>query len=131
MGCYGIGVERLLAAAIEQNHDDDGIVFPAPIAPYDVQLLALNTDIPDVIAAADDLYEALQASGLSVLYDDRAESPGVKFNDADLIGLPVRVVASRRNLNQGVVEVKRRDSSDASQVPMGEAVGAVRSLLDG
>ena len=130
MGCYGIGVERLLAAAIEQNHDDNGIVFPSPIAPYDVQLVALNTDVPEVISAADDLYESLQAAGLSVLYDDRAESPGVKFNDADLIGLPVRVVASRRNLNQGVVEVKRRDSSDASQVPMDEAVDAVKSLLD-
>ncbi len=129
MGCYGIGVERLLAAAIEQNHDDNGIVFPTPIAPYDVQLLALNTDVPEVISAADELYEGLQYAGLSVLYDDRAESPGVKFNDADLIGLPVRVVASRRNLNQGVVEVKRRDSSDASQVPMNEAVDAVRSLL--
>ena len=129
MGCYGIGVERLLAAAIEQNHDDNGIVFPAPISPYDVQLVALNTDVPDVIAAADNMYEALESAGLSVLYDDRAESPGVKFNDADLIGLPVRVVVSRRNLNQGVVEVKRRDSSDATQIPMDDAVDAVRSSL--
>ena len=129
MGCYGIGVERLLAAAIEQNHDDNGIVFPAPISPYDVQMVGLNTDVPEVVSAADDLYEKLESAGLSVLYDDRQESPGVKFNDADLIGLPVRVVVSRRNLNQGVVEVKRRDSSDATTVPMDEALEAVRSLL--
>ena len=131
MGCYGIGVERLLAAAIEQNHDDNGIVFPTPIAPYDMHLVGLNTDVPDVVSAADDLYGDLESAGLSVLYDDRAESPGVKFNDADLIGLPVRVVVSRRNLNQGVVEVKRRDSSDAISVPMGDAVETVKSLLDG
>ena len=130
MGCYGIGVERLLAAAIEQNHDDSGIVFPAPIAPYDVQLVALNTDVDEVVAVGDDLYERLESAGISVLYDDRHESPGVKFNDADLIGLPVRVVASRRNLNQGVVEVKRRDSSDATTVPLDDAVETVKALLD-
>ena len=131
MGCYGIGVERLLAAAIEQNHDDNGIVFPPPIAPYDVQLVALNTDVAEVVAAGDDLYESLESAGLSVLYDDRHESPGVKFNDADLIGLPVRAIVSRRNVNQGVVEVKRRDSSDAASVPMDEAVATVLSLLEG
>ena len=130
MGCYGIGVERLLAAAIEQNHDDNGIVFPAPIAPYEVQLVALNTNVDEVVAVGDDLYERLETAGISVLYDDRHESPGVKFNDADLVGLPVRVVASRRNLNQGVVEVKRRDSSDATTVPIDEAITTVQSLLD-
>ncbi len=130
MGCYGIGVERLLAAAIEQHHDDNGIVFPRPIAPYDVQLVALNTDVPDVVSTGDELYASLESAGLSVLYDDRHESPGVKFNDADLIGMPVRVVVSRRNFNQGVVEVKRRDSSDPVSVPMDEAVATVQSLLD-
>ena len=131
MGCYGIGVERLLAAAIEQNHDDDGIMFPGPIAPYDAHLVALNTDRAEVVEAADALYDALTAAGLSVLYDDRNESPGVKFNDADLIGLPVRAVVSRRNLRQGVVEVKRRDSSEASSVSMDEAVDTVKGLLSG
>jgi prolyl-tRNA synthetase len=130
MGCYGIGVERLLAAAIEQNHDDGGIVFPRPIAPYDVHLVALNTDVADVVSAADDLYANLEAAGLSVLYDDRHESPGVKFNDADLIGLPVRAVVSRRNVNQGVIEVKRRDSSDPVSPPMDEALATVQSLLE-
>ena len=120
---------RLLAAAIEQNHDDSGIVFPAPIAPYDVHLVGLNTNVPEVTEAADALYDELNESGLSVLYDDRNESPGVKFNDADLIGLPVRIVVSRRNLNQGVAEIKRRDSASASTARMEEAVEAVRELL--
>lgn len=130
MGCYGIGVGRLLAAAIEQNHDEAGIVFPTPIAPYDVQLVGLNTNVPDVVEFADSLYDELNKAGLSVLYDDRNESPGVKFNDADLIGLPVRVVVSRRNLGQGVVEIKKRNSSEAETVSMEEAVQAVRTCLD-
>ena len=129
MGCYGIGVGRLLAAAIEQNHDDNGIVFPTPIAPYDLHLVGLNTNVPEVTEAADSLYGELSGAGLSVLYDDRNESPGVKFNDADLIGLPVRVVVSRRNLNQGAVELKMRSSSDAESVAMDEAVKRVKELL--
>ena len=129
MGCYGIGVGRLLAAAIEQNHDDNGIVFPAPIAPYDVHLVGLNTNVQEVNEAADSLYDELTRAGLSVLYDDRNESPGVKFNDADLIGLPVRVVVSRRNLNQGVAEIKTRNSPDAESAAMEEAVERVKELI--
>ena len=106
MGCYGIGVGRLLGAAIEQHHDERGIVFPAPIAPYQVCLTALNVENADVAAAADALYDELRAAGVETLYDDRSESAGVKFNDADLLGLPVRLVVSARNLRQGVVEVK-------------------------
>ena len=130
MGCYGIGVGRLLAAAIEQNHDEAGIVFPTPIAPYDVHLVGLNTNVNDVVESADSLYDELSQAGLSVLFDDRNESPGVKFNDADLIGLPVRVVVSRRNLGQGVVEIKKRDSSESETVPMDEAAQTVRNYLD-
>ena len=129
MGCYGIGVTRVLAAAIEQNHDDKGIIFPAPIAPFQAHLLALNASDPDVIASADALYEELTSAGCEVLYDDRAESAGVKFNDADLLGLPVRIVVSPRNLKQGVVEVKRRRADEASQVPTDGVVAAVRDLL--
>ena len=129
MGCYGIGVGRLLAAAIEQNHDEAGIVFPAPIAPYDVHLVGLNTNVNEVVEFADSLYEELSQAGLSVLFDDRNESPGVKFNDADLIGLPVRVIVSRRNLSQEIVEIKRRDSSESDAVPMYETVQKVRELL--
>ena len=129
MGCYGIGVTRVLAAAIEQNHDDKGIIFPAPIAPFQAHLLALNASDPDVIASGDALYEELTSAGCEVLYDDRAESAGVKFNDADLLGLPVRIVVSPRNLKQGVVEIKRRRADEAAQVPADGVMAAVREAL--
>jgi prolyl-tRNA synthetase len=129
MGCYGIGVTRVLAAAIEQNHDDKGIVYPAPIAPYQVHLVALNASNPDVIEAANTTYEALMAAGLEVLYDDRDESAGVKFNDADLLGLPVRVVISPRNIKNDVVEVKRRRDTDGTQVAPADVEQAIADLL--
>ena len=129
MGCYGIGVGRLLAAAIEQNHDEAGVVFPAPIAPYDIHLVGLNTNVSEVAEFAESLYDELGQAGLSVLYDDRNESPGVKFNDADLIGLPVRIVVSRRNLGQGIVEIKKRNSSESQTIPMNETVWTVKALL--
>ena len=129
MGCYGIGVTRVLAAAIEQNHDEKGIIFPAPIAPFQAHLLALNTADPDVRAAADALYDELTSAGCEVLYDDRAESAGVKFNDADLLGLPVRIVVSPRNLKQGVVEIKRRRADEATQAPADGVAAAVHELL--
>ena len=129
MGCYGIGVGRLLAAAIEQHHDDNGIVYPDPIAPYHVLLTALNVGNEDVSKAAEALYDQLQKERIEVLYDDRTESAGVKFNDADLLGLPVRLVVSPRNVKQDIVEVKRRSESEAVTVPTGEAVAKVRELL--
>jgi prolyl-tRNA synthetase len=129
MGCYGIGVGRLLAAAIEQHHDDKGIVYPDLIAPYLVLLTALNVGNEDVSKAAEALYDQLQEERIEVLYDDRAESAGVKFNDADLLGLPVRLVVSPRNVKQDIVEVKRRSESEAITVPTGEAVAKVRELL--
>jgi prolyl-tRNA synthetase len=129
MGCYGIGVSRVLAAAIEQNHDEKGIIFPAPIAPFAVHLVALNPDQPAVAEAAEALYAALGAAGHEVLYDDRVESAGVKFNDADLLGLPVRVVVSPRNLKGGVVELKRRRDGATEQVPPADAPAAVAAML--
>ena len=131
MGCYGIGVGRLLGAAIEQHHDERGIVFPAPIAPYQVCLTALNVENADVAAAADSLYDDLRRAGVETLYDDRTESAGVKFNDADLLGLPLRLVVSARNLRQGVVEVKRRSEDDAESVPAGEVVDTVKRMAAG
>ncbi|MCE2404892.1 MAG: proline--tRNA ligase [Dehalococcoidia bacterium] len=132
MGCYGIGVGRLLAAAIEQNHDDRGIVFPAPIAPFSVHLVGLNLADGDVRQAADGLYGRLWAGGIETLYDDRAEeAAGVKFNDADLLGLPVRLVVSPRNLRQGSVEVKGRGDSDAALVEMDDLVDRVLEMLGG
>ena len=130
MGCYGIGVSRILAAAIEQNHDERGIVFPPPIAPYDVHLVALNMSDESVVAAADDLYERLTAAGIDVLFDDRVDAAaGVKFNDADLIGLPVRLVVSPRNLRQSSFEARRRSDQEAEMVALDDAVAAVGQLL--
>ena len=130
MGCYGIGVGRLLAAAIEQNHDDRGIAFPHPIAPYQVHLVGLNLANEDVAQAGQNLYDELNAAGIETLYDDRPDAAaGVKFNDADLIGLPVRLVVSPRNWNNGVVEVRGRLEAEAETVPLAEILEAVRSRL--
>lgn len=131
MGCYGIGVGRLLGAAIEQNHDEQGMTLPASIAPYDVSLIALNMQNESVAESAQALYAELRDAGLEALFDDRNESAGVKFNDADLIGLPIRLVVSQRNIREGVVEVKRRSSSEAETVAASEVVGKVKAMLAG
>ena len=131
MGSYGIGVGRLLAAAIEQNHDDNGIVFPVPIAPYQVHLVGLNLSDSDVARTADSLYDRLWSLGIETLYDDRAdEAAGVKFNDSDLMGLPMRLVVSPRNLKQGMVEVRRRSGGDAELVSLEETDRKVSELLN-
>ncbi|NQW22767.1 MAG: proline--tRNA ligase [SAR202 cluster bacterium] len=130
MGCYGIGVGRLLAAAIEQSNDEKGIVFPASIAPYQVHLVGLNLADQAVAEAADQLYKELEAGGIEVLYDDREDSAaGVKFNDADLMGLPVRLVVSPRNLKNGMAEVKGRTESEAGSVPLAGVLADVRKRL--
>ena len=129
MGCYGIGVGRLFGAAIEQNHDDKGMIIPAPIAPYDVSLVGLNIENPEVAEAAEALYKQLEEAGIDVLFDDRSESPGVKFNDADLLGLPVRLVVSPRNLKQNVIEVKARFESEAITLAQDEVVAKVKELI--
>ena len=131
MGCYGIGVGRLLGAAIEQNHDENGMVLPATIAPYDVSLVALNIQNESVAESAKALYYELRSAGFEVLFDDRNESAGVKFNDADLLGLPVRLVVSQRNIRDGVVEVKRRSSSEAETVAVGDVAANVKAMLAG
>ncbi len=129
MGCYGIGVGRLLAACIEQNHDENGIVFPPSVAPYDVWITALNYDVGEVSSEAQALHDELRAAGIDVILDDRNESAGVKFNDADLIGLPVRLVVSRRNIKQNVVELKLRSESQAETVARDEVAGRVVEVL--
>ena len=129
MGCYGIGVGRLLAAAIEQNHDEKGITFPAPIAPYQVHLVGLNLADSDVAEAAGQLYQRLGDRGIETLYDDRLEeAAGVKFNDADLLGLPLRLVVSPRSLKQESVEVKPRLDEEATLAPLGEVVEKIAGL---
>ena len=129
MGCYGIGVGRLFGAAIEQNHDERGMTLPASISPYDASLVALNMQNDTVAQAAQALYDDLRAAGIEVLFDDRNESAGVKFNDADLIGLPIRLVVSQRNIRDGVVEVKRRASDDAEKVAAADAAAYVKAML--
>lgn len=125
MGSYGIGLERLMAAIIETHHDEWGIIWPKSIAPFDVHLLTLGKDPqPGEIAAR--LYEDLRAAGLDVLLDDRAESAGVKFADADLIGIPVRLAVSSKALAAGGVEAKRRDSAERVIVPLDEVAAWVQ-----
>jgi prolyl-tRNA synthetase len=129
MGCYGIGIGRLLAAVIEQNHDDKGITWPVQIAPYHIYLCALGMDEPAVAEAAEKLYSELSQKGFEVLFDDRNESPGVKFNDADLMGMPVRLTVSRRTLKSSGVELKPRKAKDIELVPLGEMAGKLKALL--
>ena len=131
MGCYGIGLGRLLAAAIEQNHDDKGVIWPLPIAPYQVYLCPLYREDTKVAEIAEKLYAGLEAEGLEVLFDDRAESPGVKFNDADLLGIPVRVTVSPRTLEKDSVEVKQRAEKDAELVPLAGALTRLKELIEG
>jgi prolyl-tRNA synthetase len=130
MGCYGIGVGRLLAAAIEQNHDDKGIIWPAPIAPYQVYLCPLYREGSQVAEVAEKLYSELWAAGVEVLFDDRAESPGVKFNDADLLGIPLRVTVSPRTLEKDSVEVKRRSEKQARLLALETIVPKLKELID-
>jgi prolyl-tRNA synthetase len=129
MGCYGIGVSRIVAAAIEQNHDDNGIVFPLPIAPF--QVIVLNLDLKDqaITAAAVGLYDALQKKGLDVLIDDREERPGVKFKDADLIGIPYRLTVGKRYVQEGLVEIRRRRDGDTLAVPPDQVVDELVNLI--
>ena len=126
MGCYGIGVERIIAAAAEVHRDDAGLAWPASIAPYDVHMVGIGLDRDEAARAdADALYDALHEAGLDVIFDDRDERPGVKFNDADLIGVPLRLTVSSRNFAAGIVELKIRDGGESSQVARAEVVAAV------
>ena len=115
MGCYGLGLGRTIAAAVEQNHDDGGIVWPVPLAPYSCTVIALSRDA-EVQQAADGLYEALKGAGLDVLYDDRDERPGVKFKDADLIGFPLRIAVGAKSLANGQIEWSTRKDPRAKQL---------------
>jgi prolyl-tRNA synthetase len=122
MGCYGIGISRVVAAAIEQSHDENGIIWPAPLTPFDVALVAIDYDSnPDVKKYADEITDALEAKGISVLMDDRNERPGIKFKDMDLIGLPHRLVISSRTVKDGQCEYKKRSEKDAVRWNLSEA----------
>jgi prolyl-tRNA synthetase len=129
MGCYGIGVNRILAAAVERGHDANGIVWPMALAPYQVLLAPLQVNNAMVAADAAALEERLTAAGYDVLCDDRDLRPGVKFKDADLIGIPLRVVLSERGLKDGTLEVKWRHEKEAKTVPAQGAADAIGGML--
>jgi prolyl-tRNA synthetase len=131
MGCYGIGVTRTVAAAIEQHYDADGIRWPISIAPYQVHLLLLNPAEPEVAKVADQCYEDLMKAGFEVLYDDRMDSSaGFKFKDADLLGMPLSVRVGARGLKEGLVEVKRRREKDPAKVPVAQVLDKVKEFAD-
>ena len=129
MGCYGIGVSRTAASAIEQNHDDFGIIWPMPIAPFTVILTTVRPE-GEVLETADKLYKEMVETGIEVLYDDRDERPGVKFKDADLLGIPIRITVGAKALKEGAVELKIRGEKDFEKVPTTEIIGRVKGIID-
>jgi prolyl-tRNA synthetase len=131
MGCYGIGVERMLAAIIESNHDENGIMWPAEVAPYDAHIVVLNSDQEAVANALTELEAAFKAARLEPLVDDRPDSAGIKFKDADLLGMPVRMTLGPRSLEKGGVEFRDRRTGETTIVPLADAVAAVQERLRG
>ncbi len=128
MGSYGIGVERIMAAAIELHHDENGIIWPLSIAPFHATVLTLGAE-PELAKAAEEVAAALGRAGLDVLYDDRDERAGVKFKDADLLGIPLRVAVGKKGLAQGAVEWKLRGSKEVALVPLAEVQAKAAELL--
>jgi prolyl-tRNA synthetase len=132
MGCYGIGVSRIVAAAIEQNHDDKGIIWPAAIAPFEVAVLPMNAKKSQrVREAAEDLYRQLQEAGLDAVLDDRELRPGVMFADLELVGIPYRLVVGEKNLDEGLVEFKAREDADSTNLPLAGIVDLLKERLRG
>ncbi|MGB7574567.1 MAG: proline--tRNA ligase [Thermodesulfobacteriota bacterium] len=130
MGCYGIGVGRTVAAAIEQSYDQNGIIFPMPIAPFQVLILPVNINIGLLKEAAERLYQTLSENRIEVLYDDREETPGVKFKDADLIGIPLRVTFGEKNLKKGLAEIKKRRTGEILLVKKEEVLSKIKEMID-
>jgi prolyl-tRNA synthetase len=130
MGTYGIGVGRTVAAALEQYYDENGIVFPMPIAPFQVLVLPINMKNDLLRESAEQLYKILLKEGVEVLYDDREETPGVKFKDADLIGVPLRLTLGEKNLKKGLVEIKKRKTGEVILIRKEEALSKVKELID-
>lgn len=129
MGCYGIGISRTVQAVIEQNHDKDGIVWPVSIAPFHVHICHLDPEDPEVNGLAEQIYKELSGRGVDVLLDDRKERPGVKFKDADLLGMPLRLTIGARGLKEGGIEVVNRRSKEMAKIPPGEVVEHVVTWL--
>ena len=130
MGCYGIGLGRLLAAIVEQSHDGKGIIWPLSLAPYQVYLCPIQLDKPAIATTAEKIYQELQKEGIEVLFDDRDDSPGVKFNDADLLGIPLRLTLSPRTLQSQSVEAKWRTEKETQLLPLDNLAAQVKKLLN-
>jgi len=130
MGCYGLGVSRTVAAVIEQHHDEDGIIWPRSVAPFEVEVLAVSMKSEACAEKAEHLYGELTHRGIEVLYDDRDDSPGAKFKDADLVGMPVRVTIGDRGLKKGIIEVRVRRTGETTEVPVERAADGVVEILD-
>jgi prolyl-tRNA synthetase len=131
MGCYGIGVSRIVAAAIEQNNDDKGIIWPDPIAPFQISLLALNSKkSAEVRSSAEQLYATLTAAGIEVLLDDRDARPGVMFADAELLGIPHVIVVGAKGLGNGIVEYRQRSTGDSQEIPLDEIESFINAQLE-
>ena len=122
MGCYGIGVSRIVAACIEQNHDQDGIIFPPPVSPFEVMVLALNAKDENVMTTAAEISAQLEELGLDVLLDDREERPGFKFKDADLLGFSMQILVGSKGLGKGVLEVKDRRTGQRQELPLDDFI---------
>jgi prolyl-tRNA synthetase len=129
MGCYGIGLGRTIAAIIEQSHDGDGVVFPMSVAPFHVCIVPVNDQNPQLMKAAESIYCGLEERGIEVLFDDRPERPGVKFKDADLIGIPLRATLGEKNFSKGLLEIRRRKTGKTSLVGIDEAVRKIQGMI--
>ena len=129
MGCYGIGVGRTVAAAIEQSYDQNGIIFPMPIAPFQVLILPVNIKMDFLKEMAEQLYQTLSENSIEVLYDDREETPGVKFKDADLIGIPLRITLGEKNLKKGLVEIIKRRTGEIFLVKKEEVLSKIKEMI--
>lgn len=129
MGCYGIGISRLVAAAIEQNHDSNGIIWPFALAPFQVLLLPINYKDKAIQSVCDELYTELQNRGIEVLMDDRDERPGVKFKDGDLIGIPLRITIGAKGLEKGCVELRRRREGKSEDIPLAAAAQNIQQII--
>jgi len=130
MGSYGIGVGRTVAAAIEQSSDEHGIIFPMPIAPFQVLILPVNNKVELLRSTAEQLYQGLLDKGVEVLYDDREETPGIKFKDADLIGIPLRMTLGEKNVKKGLLEIRKRKTGETLLVKKEDAVSKIKEMID-
>jgi len=130
MGCYGIGISRTMQAVIEQSHDNDGIIWPWNCAPFQVLVCVLDPQLAETMDLARKLAAAAEGAGAEVLIDDRVERPGVKFKDADLIGIPLRLTIGGKGLKEGVIELKWRTQKDVAKIPLAEAEARVVAAVE-